>query len=117
MMGCYLQVLAESLLLGESQGLPLARMIEVIGGSIMSTPWFQAKKPVLLGGQDDITLDIRTLRKDILSVIATAALGGVPAPTAAVAASSMSAAVQAGEGGKDIADLVAFLRAALPQAW
>lgn len=117
MMGCYLQVLAESLLLGESQGLPLARMIEVIGASIMATPWFQAKKPVLLGGKDDVTLDIRTLRKDILSVVATAALGGVPVPAAAVAASSMSAAVQAGEGGKDIAELVAFLRAALPQTW
>jgi 3-hydroxyisobutyrate dehydrogenase len=117
MMGCYLQVLVESLLLGESQGLPLDRMIEVIGGSITATPWFQAKKPVLLGGHDDVTLDIRTLRKDILSVVATAAAGGVPAPVAAVAASSMSAAVQAGEGGKDIAELVTFLRAALPQTW
>jgi 3-hydroxyisobutyrate dehydrogenase-like beta-hydroxyacid dehydrogenase len=92
-------------------------MIEVIGGSITATPWFQAKKLVLLGGQDDITLDIRTLRKDILSVVTTAALGGVPAPAAAVTAASMSAAVQAGKGGKDIAELVAFLRAALPQKW
>ena len=115
MMGCYLQVIAESLLLGESQGLPLDRMIEMIGGSITATPWFQAKKPVLLGGQDEVTLDIRTLRKDILSVVATAAAGGVPAPVAAVAAAGMSAAVQAGEGGKDIAELVTFLRAALPQ--
>jgi 3-hydroxyisobutyrate dehydrogenase len=117
MMGCYLQVLAESLLLGQSQGLTLERMIEVIGGSITATPWFQAKKPVLLGGQDDTTLDIRTLRKDILSVVATAALGGVPTPAAAVTAASMSAAVQAGAGGKDIAELVAFLREALPQKW
>lgn len=117
MMGCYLQVLAESLLLGESQGLELTRMIEVIGASITATPWFHAKKPIFLGGHDETTLDIRTLRKDILSVVATAALGGVPAPAAAVAAASMSAAVQAGEGGKDIAELVSFLRAALPQTW
>jgi 3-hydroxyisobutyrate dehydrogenase-like beta-hydroxyacid dehydrogenase len=117
MMGCYLQVLAESLLLGQSQGLTLERMIEVIGGSITATPWFQAKKPVLLGGQDDTTLDIRTLRKDILSVVATAALGGVPAPAAAITAAGLSAAVQAGAGGKDIAELVAFLREALPQKW
>ena len=117
MMGCYLQILVESLLLGESQGLPLGRMIELIGGSITATPWFQAKKPVLLGGQDEVTLDIRTLRKDILSVVATAAAGGVPAPVAAVTAAGMSAAVRAGEGGKDIAELVTFLRAALPQVW
>jgi 3-hydroxyisobutyrate dehydrogenase len=117
MMGCYLQVLAESLMLGEKQGLSLERMIEVIGNSITATPWFQAKKPVLLGGQDETTLDIRTLRKDILSVVATAAVTGVPAPAAAITAASMSAAVQAGAGGKDIAELVAFLRAALPQTW
>ena len=117
MMGCYLQVLAESLLLGESQGLPLERMIEVIGGSITATPWFHAKKLILLGGQDATTLDIRTLRKDILSVLVTAALHGVPAPVAAAAAAGMSAAVKAGEGDKDIAELVAFLRAALPQTW
>jgi 3-hydroxyisobutyrate dehydrogenase-like beta-hydroxyacid dehydrogenase len=89
----------------------------VIGGSITATPWFQAKKPVFLGARDDVTLDIRTLRKDILSVVATASLGGVPTPAAAAAASSMSAAVQAGEGAKDIAELVSFLRAALPQTW
>jgi 3-hydroxyisobutyrate dehydrogenase-like beta-hydroxyacid dehydrogenase len=117
MMGCYLQILAESLMMGEKQGLSLERMIEVIGSSITATPWFQAKKPVLLGGKDDTTLDIRTLRKDILSVVATAAATGVPAPAASITASGMSAAVQAGEGGKDIAKLVAFLRAALPQTW
>jgi len=117
MMGCYLQILAESLLMGEREGLSLERMIDVIGASITATPWFHAKKPIFLGGKDDVTLDIRTLRKDILSVVATAALRGVPAPAAAAAAASMSAAVHAGEGGKDIAELVNFLRAALPQNW
>ncbi|HUB96056.1 MAG TPA: NAD(P)-dependent oxidoreductase [Stellaceae bacterium] len=117
MMGCYLQILAESLLMGEKQGLSLDRMIEVIGASITATPWFQAKKPVLLGGHDATTLDIRTLRKDILSVVTTAAVAGVPVPAASVTAASMSAAVSAGEGGKDIAELVAYLRATLPQTW
>ncbi len=117
MMGCYLQVLAESLMMGEKQGLSLERMIEVIGASITATPWFHAKKPIFLGGHDETTLDIRTLRKDILSVVATAAATGVPTPAAAATAASMSAAVQAGAGGKDIAELVAFLRTALPQTW
>jgi 3-hydroxyisobutyrate dehydrogenase-like beta-hydroxyacid dehydrogenase len=92
-------------------------MIEVIGGSVNATPWFQMKKQALLGGHNDITLDIRTLRKDILSALATAALGGIPAPATAAAAASLSAAVHAGEGSRDIAELVAFLRAALPQTW
>jgi 3-hydroxyisobutyrate dehydrogenase len=117
LMGCYLQVLAESFMLGESQGLSLERMVEVIGASITATPWFQAKKAIFLGGRDATTLDIRTLRKDIMSVVATAAAGGVPAPAAAVTAAGLPAAVEAGAGGSDIAEHVAFLRAALPQRW
>ncbi len=117
MMGSYLQILAESLAMGATQGLTLQRMIEVIGTSITATPWFNAKKKVLLGGEDDTTLDIRTLRKDLLSVVATAALHGVPTPAAAATAASLSAAVEAGEGGSDIAALVPFLRRALPQVW
>ena len=117
MMGSYLQILTESLMLGESQGLDFERMVGVLGASINATPWFHAKKAVILGGKDDTTLDVRTLRKDILSVIATAALGGVPAPAAAAAAAGMSAAVEAGLGGRDIAELVAFWRRMLPQTW
>jgi 3-hydroxyisobutyrate dehydrogenase-like beta-hydroxyacid dehydrogenase len=117
MMGSYLQVLSESLLLGETQGLPLARMLEILGASIVATPWFQAKRPVLAGGQDETTLDIRTLRKDIISAVATASREGVPVPAAAATAASLSAAVAAGEGGSDIAALVGFLRGALPQRW
>jgi 3-hydroxyisobutyrate dehydrogenase len=117
MMGSYLQILAESLMMGEKQGLSVERMIEVIGNSITATPWFQAKKPVLMGGHDETTLDIRTLRKDILSVVASAAVMGVPLPAASATAAGMSAAVQAGEGRKDIAELVGFLRRTLPQTW
>ena len=117
MMGCYIQVLSESLMLGRSQGLPLDRMIEIIGGSVNASGWFQMKKPALLGARNDVTLDIRTLRKDILSVLATAALGGVPTPAAAATAASLSAAVHAGAGERDIAELVAFLCGALPQTW
>ena len=117
MMGSYLQILAESLMLGESQGLGLERMIDVLGASINATPWFHAKKGILLGGEDDITLDVRTLRKDILSVVATAASGGVPTPAAAATASGMSAAVADGLGGRDIAELVEYWRRMLPQRW
>jgi 3-hydroxyisobutyrate dehydrogenase len=117
MMGSYLQILAESLMLGESQGLGLERMVGMLGASINATPWFHAKKGILLGGEDDITLDIRTLRKDILSVVATAASGGVPTPAAAATAAGMSAAVSEGLGARDIAELVGYWRRVLPQRW
>jgi 3-hydroxyisobutyrate dehydrogenase len=117
MMGSYLQILAESLMLGESQGLGLERMVGMLGASINATPWFHAKKGILLGGEDDITLDIRTLRKDILSVVATAASCGVPTPAAAATAAGMSAAVSEGLGAHDIAELVGYWRRVLPQRW
>ncbi len=117
MMGSYLQILSESLMLGESQGLSLERMIGVIGESINASPWFQFKRPALLGQDSPMTLDVRTLRKDLLAVAATAAAAGVPTPVAVTTAASLSSAVQAGLGGQDCSALVAFLRAEMPQRW
>ena len=117
MMGCYLQMLGESLAMGTSQGLDLAQMLDVLGASITATPWFAAKKPILLGGHDDTTLDLRTLRKDIISVVATAAASGVPTPVASATAAALSAAVQSGAGGEDIAELPRFFREHMLQRW
>ena len=117
LMGCYLQILGESLAMGEGQGLDLAEMLDVIGDSIMATPWFLGKRDMLQGADGDITLDLRTLRKDILSVVASAAAVGVPTPAAAGTLMSMSAAVQAGIGGKDIAALPGFFRKSMIQKW
>ncbi len=117
MMGSYLQILSESLMLGESQGISLERLIGVIGDSINATPWFHFKRPALLGQDSPMTLDVRTLRKDLLAVAATAATAGVPTPVAVTTAASLSAAVQAGLGGEDCSSLVAFLRREAPQRW
>jgi 3-hydroxyisobutyrate dehydrogenase-like beta-hydroxyacid dehydrogenase len=117
LMGCYLQMLGESLAMGEGQGLDLAEMLDVIGESIVATPWFLGKRAMLAGADGDITLDVRTLRKDINSMVATAAAVGVPAPAAAATLQGMSAAVEGGIGGKDIAALPGFFRAAMVQKW
>ena len=117
LMGCYLQVLGESLAMGTSQGLDLNQMLEVIGASITATPWFKSKQSILAGGADDTTLDLRTLRKDIMSVVATAAVAGVPTPVAAGTLAALSAAVQSGIGGHDIAELPRFFREQMLQRW
>ena len=75
------------------------------------------KKGLLLGEPDDITLDIRTLRKDIMSAVATGALSGVPMPLSAGTLASLSAAVAGGAGGGDLADLAKFVREHLVQAY
>ena len=55
-------------------------MLDVLEEAPTATGWLQSKIPVLLGAPADVTLDIRTMRKDIMSAVATGALSGVPMP-------------------------------------
>lgn len=109
-LAAYIQGLAESLALGEREGLELDTMLDVLGGAITANAWLPARKAVLGGESADVTLDIRTLRKDITSVVATGALDGVPMPLAAAVVTALSAAVAAGWGGADIAQIPRFFR-------
>ncbi len=109
-LGAYIQALSESLALGIKQGLSLDQMLEVLEEAPTSTGWLQSKIPVLLGGKADVTLDIRTMRKDIMSAVATGALFGVPMPLSAGTLASFSAAVAGGAGDGDLADLAQFVR-------
>jgi 3-hydroxyisobutyrate dehydrogenase len=114
-LGGYIQALSESLALGVAQGLTLEQMLDVLKEAPTATSWLTAKIPVLLGGKADVTLDIRTLRKDIMSAVATGALSGVPMPLSAGTLASLSAAVAGGEGSGDLADLAKFVREQLVQ--
>ena len=75
-----------------------------------ATGWLDSKIPVLLGAQADVTLDIRTMRKDIMSAVATGARSGVPMPLSAGTLASFSAAVAGGAGDGDLADIAKFVR-------
>jgi 3-hydroxyisobutyrate dehydrogenase-like beta-hydroxyacid dehydrogenase len=109
-LGAYIQALSESLALGVKQGLGLAQMLEVLKEAPTATPWLNAKIPVLLGAKADVTLDIRTMRKDMMSAVATGALAGVPMPLSAGTLASFSAAVAGGAGDGDLAELAQFVR-------
>ena len=65
---------------------------------------------MLKGEQADVTLDLRTLRKDLMSAVATGAASGVPMPVSSGALASLSAAVAGGAGEHDLADLARFVR-------
>jgi 3-hydroxyisobutyrate dehydrogenase-like beta-hydroxyacid dehydrogenase len=114
-LGAYIQALSESLALGMKQGLTLAQMLDVLKEAPTATGWLQSKIPVLLGGKADVTLDIRTMRKDIMSAVATGALSGVPMPLGAGTLASFSAAVAGGAGDGDLAELAQFVRERMPQ--
>ena len=109
-MATYLQSLAESLALAELQGLRAERVLEVLGGAVTANAWLQSKIDVLLGGHSPLTLDIRTLRKDVLSAVATGTLSGVPMPAASGALDMLSAACAAGWGDRDLGELPRFFR-------
>jgi 3-hydroxyisobutyrate dehydrogenase-like beta-hydroxyacid dehydrogenase len=114
-LGGYIQAIAESLALGIKQGLPLDQMLEVIQEGPYASGWLKAKLDVLKGAPAEMTLDIRTLRKDLMSAVATGALAGVPMPLSAAVLTSLSAAVADGYGGGDLAELPKFLRESMVQ--
>ena len=114
-LGAYVQALAESLALGMRQGLALEQMIDALQESATACGWLKSKADVLRGEAAEMTLDIRTLRKDIMSAVATGALTGVPMPLSAGALASLSAAVDGDYGSGDIAELPKFFREAMLQ--
>ena len=63
-----------------------------------ASPWLKGKLGVLKGEPGDITLDIRTMRKDVMSAIATGARNGVAMPATSGTLASLSAAVAGGWG-------------------
>jgi 3-hydroxyisobutyrate dehydrogenase-like beta-hydroxyacid dehydrogenase len=114
-LGAYIQALSESLALGAQQGLTLDQMLEVLQEAPYASGWMKSKIGVIRGETAEMTLDIRTLRKDIMSAVATGALTGVPMPLAAGTLASLSAAVANGKGSGDLGELPAFLREQMVQ--
>ncbi len=114
-LGSYIQALAESLALGAQQGLALDQMLDVLQEAPYASRWLTGKLDVLKGAKAEVTLDIRTLRKDIMSAVATGAISGVPMPLSAGTLASLSAAVASGAGASDLAELPKFLRQSMLQ--
>jgi 3-hydroxyisobutyrate dehydrogenase-like beta-hydroxyacid dehydrogenase len=114
-LGAYIQALAETLALGTQQGLALDQMLDVLQEGPYASGWLKSKIGVLKGGKAEVSLDIRTLRKDIMSAVATGALSGVPMPLSAGTLASLSAAIAADRGDGDLAELPKFVREVMVQ--
>ena len=114
-LAAFIQATGESLALGQREGLGLAQMLDVLSEAPTANSWFARKKGLLMGEPDDITLDIKTLRKDITSVVATGAVNGAGLPLSSGVLASLSAAVAQGWGDKDIGELARFFREQMGQ--
>ena len=114
-LGAYIQAVSESLALGLKQGLTLDQMLDVLQEAPYASGWLKSKIDVIKGAPAEMTLDIRTLRKDLMSAVATGALTGVPMPLSAATLGSLSAAVADDYGSGDLAELPKFVREAMLQ--
>jgi len=111
----YLQSLAEALAMGTAEGLTLDAMLGVLSEATTANAWIANRKPILTGEADDVTLDIRTMRKDVMSAVATGSKAGVAMPVASGTLAAFSAAVASGYGDGDIGQMPKFLREAMVQ--
>jgi 3-hydroxyisobutyrate dehydrogenase len=109
-MAAYLQSLAEGLSIGVSHGLSIDMMLDILGEAPTANPWLASKLAVPKGGRADVTLDIRTLRKDVMCAIATGACAGIPMPAAGGILACLSAAVASGQGHGDLGELPRFFQ-------
>jgi 3-hydroxyisobutyrate dehydrogenase len=109
-LAAFIQATGESLALGTREGLGLQQMLDVLAEAPTANGWFTAKKKLLAGEPDDVTLDLKTLRKDMMSAVATGALAGTAMPLSAGVLTALSAAVAQGWGDKDIGELARFFR-------
>jgi 3-hydroxyisobutyrate dehydrogenase-like beta-hydroxyacid dehydrogenase len=92
-------------------------MLGVLAAGPTANGWLNTRKGVLTGETVDVSLDIRTLRKDMMSVVATGARDGVTMPLSAGVLAALSAAVAGDWGDRDIGELVAFLREKIVQRY
>ncbi len=116
-MAVYLQSLAEAISLGASEGLKLDQMLDIFGEAPTASSWLRGKVGVLKGEPGDITLDIRTMRKDVMSAIATGARNGVAMPATSGTLASLSAAVGGGWGDRDLAEVPRYFREFMLQTY
>lgn len=109
-MGTYLQAVAEALALGDRYGLSIPLMLDALMEGAFASPWLKAKTEQFKGAKGDTTLDVKSIRKDLMSAVATGAIVGVPMPATAGALASASAAVTHGLSDEDCAVIPVFYR-------
>jgi len=109
-MGTYLQAVAEALALGDRYNLSIPLMLDALMEGAFASPWLKAKTEQFKGAKGDTTLDVKSIRKDLMSALATGAAKGVPMPATAGALASASAAVAQGLSDEDCAVIPVFYR-------
>lgn len=103
LMASYLQSIAESLAFGTRSGIPARQLLEIFQQAPVASPWLETKMPFFLGKDGPPSLDIRSIRKDVMAAVASGSDIGVTMPAASAVLSALSASVACGNGEADLA--------------
>jgi 3-hydroxyisobutyrate dehydrogenase-like beta-hydroxyacid dehydrogenase len=104
------ELLAEALALGEANGLERAAMLEVIGGSVMGSPFVKYKTQPLIEDDYTSTFSAALMAKDLDLILATGRAAGVPLRLAEDVRELVRECVGLGMGDLDFACLVPRLQ-------
>jgi 3-hydroxyisobutyrate dehydrogenase len=105
----YWQTLGEALAIGQGHGLAMETMLDVLVDSKAAIGSLRAKLPQILDAGATVQFDLDGLRKDLVSMRDAATALQLHAPAVSAAAESATAAVRAGWGARDLAQLVRFV--------
>lgn len=106
MIGGTTQLLAEALVLAERHGLERQKLLQVIGGSAIGSPYVNYKRETLLSGDYTSTFTARLLHKDLGLALAAGHDASVPLPVTALVQQLVEGCIAGGMGDLDLAALV-----------
>lgn len=106
MIGGTTELLAEALVLAEHHGLQRQKLLEVIAGSAIGSPYVNYKQGTLLSGDYSSTFTARLLHKDLGLALDAGHAVAVPLPVTALVQQLVEGAIAQGMGDLDLAVLV-----------
>ena len=101
--------LAEAIAMGKHGGLDLKLMLETIEDSSAALAVLPLKIPTILGVSGPVAFDVKSMQKDLRSMLATGGEAGVQMRTAEGALAAYSAAAESGSGSSDAVAVVEYL--------
>jgi 3-hydroxyisobutyrate dehydrogenase-like beta-hydroxyacid dehydrogenase len=104
------QLLAEALVLGEAHGLDRGRMLEIIGGSAIGSPFVKYKTAALVADDYTTTFPSTMLYKDLGLALAAGHDEGVPLPVTACVQQLVQGCIASGWADDDLMALLPRLR-------
>ncbi len=116
MIGGTTQLLAEALVLAQQHGLERQKMLEVIAGSAIGSPYVKYKQETLLSGDYTSTFTASLLHKDLDLALSAGHAASVPLPVTTVVQQLVEDCIAKGMGDLDLAVLVPRLERAVVDA-